>query len=100
MTPNTWILDNETSAHLQRAMNKKKTKLQLVPTHNHRANAAEHAIQTFKDHFKSGLSSLDPDFPISEWDRLLDQLFLMLNLHLGSRINPKLSAYAQIIGTI
>ena len=44
---------------------------QMVPPHNHRANLAERAIQTFKNHFKAGLSIVHPEFPIAEWDRLL-----------------------------
>jgi hypothetical protein len=71
LKPTTWILDNETSHDLQTAMTKYKTKYQLVPPHIHRANAAERAIQTFKNHFKAGLASLDPDFPMAGWDRLL-----------------------------
>ena len=77
---NTWILDNEVSGELKAAMEKRKASFQLVPPHSHRANAAERAIQTFKNHYKSGLASLDPDFPVQEWDRLLDQAFLTLNL--------------------
>lgn len=79
-------------------MKKKETTYQLVPPQNHRANAAERAIQTFKTHFKSGLSTVDSNFPIAEWDRLLDQAILTLNLLQSSRINPKLSAYAQLYG--
>ena len=77
---NTWILDNEASQDLKYSMVKSKTNYQLVPPHTHRANSAERAIQTFKAHFIAGLSSLDPDFPVSEWDRLLPQAFLTLNL--------------------
>ena len=98
VAPNTWILDNETSSELQHAMGKKKIKFQLVPPHTHRANAAERAIQTFKNHFKAGIASLDPDFPISEWDRLLDQAFLTLNLLRSARSQPKLSAHAYLFG--
>jgi len=79
-------------------MQKVKTSHQLVPPHNHRANASERAIQTFKNHFKAGLGSVDPDFPMGEWDRLLPQAFLTLNLLRRSRINPKLSAHAFIFG--
>ena len=32
------------------------------------------------------------------WDRLLEQCYITLNLPRGSRMNPKLSAYAQIEG--
>ena len=72
-SPNTRILDNEASQDLKLAMTKHKTDCQFVPPHTHRANSAERAIQTFKAHFTAELSSLDPDFPVSEWDRLLDQ---------------------------
>ena len=39
-------------------------KYQLDKPHLHRANAAKRAIQTFKAHFKAGLASLDPAFPV------------------------------------
>ena len=96
VTTKTWILDNEVSQELRGAMDKKSVKYQLVPPYSHRANAAERAIQTFKNHFKAGLASLDPDFPIAEWDRLLDQAFLTLNLLRAARINPLLSAHAYL----
>ena len=76
-------------------MVKKHVNHQLVPPHNHRANAAE---QTLKCHFKAGLASLDPTFPVSEWDRLLPQAFLTLNLLRTSCVNPSLSAYAFMNG--
>lgn len=97
-TINKWVLDNETSYHLQAAMENKNTTFQLVPPHNHRANLAERAIQTFKCHLKSGLASVHPDFPITEWDRLLDQCFLTLNILRPSTVNPNLSAYAYLHG--
>ena len=34
-------------------------------------NAAERAIRTFKNHFIAGLASIDNQYPIREWDRLL-----------------------------
>ena len=98
LQPSTWILDNETSSELRTAMLKKKLNYQLVPPHNHRANAAERAIQSFKNHFKAGLASLDPDFPIAEWDRLLTQAFLTLNLLRTASTNPQLSAHASLFG--
>ena len=66
--------------------------------HIHRRNSAEHAIQTFKNHFIAGLASMDPNFPLSNWCRLLPQAELTLNLLRPSRLNPKLSAYAQLEG--
>ena len=71
---------------------------QAVPPHTHRANAAERAIQTFKSHFLSGLATCDPDFPIAEWDCLLQQCKMTLNLMRTSRCNPKLSAHTYLEG--
>ena len=48
----------------------------MVPPHNHRENLAKRAIQKFEKHFKAGLSTLHPDFPIAEWDCLLPQAIL------------------------
>ena len=87
-TPNTWILDNETSGVLQYTMLNHNVQFQLVPPHNHIANLAERAIQTFKNHFKAGLSSLHPDFPITEWDRLLPEVFFTINLIRQTTANP------------
>jgi hypothetical protein len=71
-----------------------------VPPGTHRRNAAERAIRTFKNHFIAGLCSVDKDFPLHLWDRLVDQAVITLNLALlrGSRLNPRLSAWAQFHG--
>jgi hypothetical protein len=61
-------------------------------------NAAERYIRTFKNHFIAGLSSTDPNFPLHLWDRLIPQALISLNLLRSSRINPQLSAHAQIHG--
>eukprot|EP00978_Attheya_sp_CCMP212_P040859 scaffold227432_cov49-Attheya_sp.AAC.1 len=37
--------------------------MQLVEPHNHRVDAAERAIQTFKNHTIAGLSIVDEEFP-------------------------------------
>jgi len=71
---------------------------QLTPAGLHRRNWAERAIQTFKNHFISGLCSTHPDFPLNLWDKLLPQATLTLNLLRPSRINPQLSAHAQVYG--
>ena len=72
---------------------------QLVPPHVHRQNAAERAIRTFKNHFLAILATADPQLPASEWDRLLPQSELTLNLLRPSRVSPRLSAYAYLFGT-
>ena len=98
LKPKLQRLDNEASTALQQFMEDEDIDFQLVPPHLHRRNAAERAISTFKDHFIAGLCSTDPDFPLHLWDKLLPQAVLSLNLLRGSRINPRLSAYAQIYG--
>ena len=59
----------------------------------HDRNAAELAISTFKDHFIAGICSTDPDLPMQNLERLLEQAEMALKLLLPSRLNPKLSAY-------
>jgi hypothetical protein len=92
------IMDNEASTAIKRAIRDSGAKYQLVEPHNHRVNAAERAIRTFKNHLIAGLASTDPRFPIALWDKLLTQAVLTLNLLRTSRLNPKLSAYAQLYG--
>jgi hypothetical protein len=88
-------LDNEASLALRNYLTKQETTYQLAPPHIHRRNNAEWAIQTFKNHFIAGLCSVDPNFPLKRWDKLLPQATIMLNLLWKSRINPRMSAYAQ-----
>ena len=87
-------LDNECSQALQSALEANKVKFQMAPPHIHRTNAAERAIRTFKDHLLAGLASVDPNFPMYLWDRLLHQATITLNLLRPARLNPNLSAYA------
>ena len=96
--PKLYILDNEISGEFKSALKKHKVDFQLAPPNQHRRNAAERAIQTFKNHFLAGIASTNPKFPISEWDRLLEQATITLNLLRNSRINPRLSAYAFLNG--
>ena len=71
---------------------------QLVPPHLHRRNAEERAIHTFKNHFIAGMVSTHKDFPLHLWCRIFPQAIVTLNLLRPSRINPTLSAHAQIHG--
>jgi hypothetical protein len=98
LKPRLHILDNECSALLKDLFYKEGIHYQLVPPGIHRRNAAERAIRTFKNHLIAGICSTDPDFPLHLWDLLLPQCLLTLNLMRGSRINPKLSAWAQVHG--
>ena len=98
IAPKLYILDNEISGDFKAALKKNQVKFQLTPPHMHRQNAAERAIRTFKNHFLAGLATCDPKFPVAEWDRLLDQAVLTLNLLRSSRVNPQLSAHAYVFG--
>jgi hypothetical protein len=48
----------------------------------------------------AGLSSVDPDFPLHLWDRLLPQAEITLNLLGTSRLHPQLSAAAHFHGLV
>ena len=64
----------------------------------HRVNTAERAIQTYKNHMVSGLSTTDVDFPLQLWDKLTEQALITLNIVRTSRIDPSKSAYHQLHG--
>ena len=65
----------------------------------HCCNAAERAIQTFKDHFKAALCGCDPRFPLCYWCFLIPQSVLTLNLLRTSRLKPKHSTSACLNGS-
>ena len=97
-TTKMFVLDNEFSSQLKDTLTKAHLTFQLVPPHVHRRNAAERAIKTFKNHFLSVLATADNEFPITEWDRLLPQAEMTLNLMRAARCNPRLSAYTYLHG--
>ena len=99
LRPKLQRLDNECSELLKTFLrDDAHIDFQLVPPGNHRRNAAERAVRTAKNHLIAGLCSCNKDFPLHLWDELLPQAELTLNLLRGSRINPKLSAWAQVNG--
>jgi hypothetical protein len=92
------IMDNQASKVIKKFLTPKQCELMLVEPNNHRVNAAERAIQTFKDHFVSALATTDSDFPLQLWDRLTQQVVTTLNLLRPSRIDPTKSAYEALHG--
>jgi hypothetical protein len=56
--PELHILDNECSDTLKKAFTKNNVAFQRVPPSVHRRNAAERAIQTWKNHFCAGLATV------------------------------------------
>jgi hypothetical protein len=78
--PKLQTLDNEASAALKNYFTGNDVEYQLVRPHCHCRNAAEGAIRAFKEHFVAGLSSVDPNFLLHFWDRLLPHAEITFNL--------------------
>jgi len=92
------VMDNECSKAVEAHIRSNKMDIHLVPPHNHRVNAAERAIMTFKEHFISALASVDKDCPLQLWDDFLPQVELTLNLLQFSRRDPTQSANEEVNG--
>ena len=71
--------DNEISKDFKDHLKYINIPYQLVSPGDHRANPAEHAIQTFKNHFIAMLSETDPTFPENCLDLLIPQANTSLN---------------------
>ena len=92
-------LDNEASIILQdHVAAAEGMNYQLTPAGLHQCNSAERSIQSVKIHFIAGLCLTDPRFPLKLWDKTLLHCLITLNLLRVSKVNPQLSAYAQIHG--
>ena len=92
------VMDNQATKYIKKFLTEKECELQLVEPHNKRMNAAERAIQTWKDAFIAALATTDVDFPLQLWDRLTSQVQDCVNLMRASRINPEISAYEALNG--
>ena len=92
------VTDNQAAAAIKRFMKKEDCEHQFVEPTNHRVNASERAIQTFKNHHISGLCTTDPDWPLQLWDKMTEQSVITLNILRPSRIDPTKSAYHQFHG--
>lgn len=92
------VTDNQATTPLKAYLQQHDCKWQFVEPTNHRVNAAERAIQTFKNHFISGLCSTDSQWPLQLWDHLTTQALITLNVLRTSRIDPTKSAYHQLHG--
>jgi hypothetical protein len=98
--PKLQTLDNEAFAALKRFFTENDVEYQLFPPHYYRHNTAERAIRTFKEHFVAGLASVDPDFPLHLWDRILTQAEITFNLMCKYRQHPQLYAAAHYHGMV
>ena len=92
------VMDNQATKFIKKFLTKKECDLQVVEPHNHHVNAAERAIQTFKDAFIAALATTDRDFPLQLWDKLAPQNQDTLNLIRESQINPAILAYEALNG--
>ena len=79
-------------------MDNQQIQWELVPPRNHRRNAAEQQIRTFKNHFISILTGTDPDFPLYLWDKLILNAWVTINLLRNSHRNPQLSDESYLNG--
>ena len=92
-------MDNECSTILKTFIqDDNDMNIQFVEPQQHRVNASERAIQTFKNHFISGLCTAHPQFPLQLWCEILPQSEITLNLLRRAQCNNKLSAYAVLEG--
>jgi hypothetical protein len=98
--PKLQTLDNEASTTLKNFFIAQNINYQLVPPHCHRRNSVGRAIRTLKEQYVTGLSSVDPSFPMHLWDRLLPQAEITLNLLRTSRLHPQLSVAAHYHGLV
>eukprot|EP01034_Spumella_vulgaris_P028005 gene28005-34797_t len=93
-------LDGETSNSLESYCKRQEPAIVIgyVPPGTHRANKAERAIRTWKNHFIATLCTTDPSFPLIAWDELLEQAELTLNLMRSSGATRHISAWHQLHG--
>jgi hypothetical protein len=89
---------NQAKKHIKAFLTKNDCNLQLVEPKNYRVNAAERAIQTFKDTFIAALATTDSNFPLQLWNQLMPQIQNMLNLMQALHIDPTKSAYEILNG--
>ena len=83
--PRLKITDNEASTALKRLLQKILIVVQLAPPYTNIRNAAERAIHAFKNHFVTGLASVNNNFTISMWCRIVKQAEINMNLLRTSR---------------
>ena len=92
------IIDSVASKAVQAYLEKENVGIQLVKTHNHRANAEEREIQTFKNLIIAGLSTCDASFPSLLCNKIIPQVQDSLNILRSSRVYPNMSAYSVLEG--
>ncbi len=89
-------MENQATKVIKAYLKPHDVTLQLVKPHNHRVNAGEGAIQTFKNRFIGVLDTTDVNFPVQLWNKLTPQVQDSINLLRRSRIKPKVSVYEAL----
>ena len=92
------VIDNVATNAIKKYLESQNIKVQSVTPFDHRVNAAERAIKTFKNHTISGLCICDKELPSILWCKLIQQLQDTLNMLRNSRVHPKLSAFHVLEG--
>jgi hypothetical protein len=92
------IIGNQATKVIKAYLTPQQVSLQLVKPHNYCVNAAEWAIQTFKNWFIGAVGTTDANFPIQLWDKLTPQVQDSINLLHCSSIHPDCSAYVTLEG--
>eukprot|EP00956_Cyclotella_meneghiniana_P022012 scaffold40896_cov41-Cyclotella_meneghiniana.AAC.1 len=98
LKPKLNVMDNACSKAVEAYIRSTGADIQLVNADDHRVNASERAIQTWKNHWAEGMRTVDENCPMQLWDEWVEQGQDTLNLLRASRVNPKLSAYALLNG--
>ena len=98
LKPKLHVLDNECSRAVQAFLRSNDTKWKNVEAYNHRVHAAEPAVKTAKYHAIAHFATLDFNYPIQIWDRMLPTIECTLNLLRKSRRNNKISVYEELNG--
>ena len=80
------IMDNQATRAIKEYLITQNCALQLVESHSHRVNAAERAIQTFKNRFIGALGTTDNEFPVQLWNKKAPQVQDAINLLSPSRL--------------
>ena len=97
--PTVHIMGNDCPQSVKNyALNELKIELLLVPPYIHRVNAAEKAIESYKNHLITCVATVYPDFRMYLWCRILTLLTTTLNMLRPSIVNPRLSAEEFLMG--
>ena len=95
ITPQCHILDNECSKSMKTLI-RQHCALKIVPPHCHRRNVADVATKSLKQHFLSIIAGVSTDLPMYQWERLLPQDKLTLNLLRQFNTTPTVFAYTEM----